>query len=104
MPQEIQEFFTEKGVKSYFATPHEPWQDGLADAAAGIKSVILLARTEMAESCLAGRFWFSAVNHGNNCRNFSFKYHLGTTPYARLYDAKKDVSNSDLLDARHMFI
>jgi hypothetical protein len=45
MSQEIQEFFTdsEKGVKSYFATPYEPWQDGLAEAA--IKSDILLART-----------------------------------------------------------
>ncbi len=54
MSQEIQEFFPEKGVKSYFATPHEPWQDGLAEA--GIKSVLLLARTEMAESGLAGKF------------------------------------------------
>ncbi len=65
-----QEFFTKKGVKSCFATPYEPWQDGLAEA--GIKSVLLLARTEMNESglaALAGRFWFSAVNHGKNCRN-----------------------------------
>jgi hypothetical protein len=25
MSHEIQEFFTDKGVKSYFSTPHEPW-------------------------------------------------------------------------------
>jgi hypothetical protein len=61
MSQDIQEFFTEKGVKIYFATPYEPWQDCLAEV--GIKSVLLLARTEMAESGLAGRFWFSTVNH-----------------------------------------
>jgi hypothetical protein len=29
MSHEIQEFFTEKVVKSYFSTPYEPWQDGL---------------------------------------------------------------------------
>jgi hypothetical protein len=77
MSQEIQENFTEKGVKSFFATPHEPWQDGLAEA--GIKSVLLLARSEMAESGLAGRFWFSAANHGKNCQNVTFKYRLGMT-------------------------
>jgi hypothetical protein len=89
---EIQEFFTNKGVKSYFSTPNEPWQDGLGEA--GIKSVLLrlLARTEMAESGLAGRYWFSAVNHGKNCRNVTFKYRLGTTPYAQLYGMEKNVS------------
>jgi hypothetical protein len=91
--QEIQEFFTEKGVKSYFATPYEPWQDGLAKA--GIKSVLVLARTKMAESesGLAGRFWYFAVNHGKNCRNVTFKYRLGTTPYARaskIFEQRKE--------------
>jgi hypothetical protein len=90
LSHEIQEFFTDKGVKSYFSTPYEPWQDGLGEA--GIKSVLLLATTEMAESGLAGRHWFSTVNHGKNCRNVTFKYRLGTTPYARLYGMKKDVS------------
>jgi hypothetical protein len=71
---------TNKGVKSYFSTPYEPWQDGLGEA--GIKSVLLLARTEMAKSGLAGRYWISAVNHGKNCRNVTFKYRLGMTPYA----------------------
>ena len=35
MSREIQEFFIEKDVKSYFATPYEQWQDGLAEE--GIK-------------------------------------------------------------------
>ncbi len=78
MSHEIQEFFTDKGVKSYFSTPYKPWHDGLSEA--GIKSVLLLARTEMTESGLAGRYWFSAVKHGKNCRNVTFKYRLGTTP------------------------
>jgi hypothetical protein len=93
MSYEIQEFFTNKGVESYFSTPYEPWQDGLGEA--GIKSGLLLARTEIAESGsakLARRYWFSAVNNGKNCRNVTFKYRLGTTPYARLYGIKIDVS------------
>jgi hypothetical protein len=65
-------------------------QDGLAEA--GMKSVLLLARTKTAESSLAGRFWFSAVNHRKNYRNVAYKYRLGTTPYARLYGVKKGIS------------
>jgi hypothetical protein len=53
MSHEIQEFFTDKCGKTYFSTPYEPLQDGLGEA--GIKSVLLLARTEMAESGLVGR-------------------------------------------------
>jgi hypothetical protein len=104
MSHEIQDFFTDKGVKSYFSTPYEPWQDGLSEA--GIKSALLLARTEMSESGLAGRDWFSAVNHGKNCRNVTFKYRLGTTPYARrLYGMKKDVSKFRPLECKaYMFI
>jgi hypothetical protein len=90
MSHEIQKFVTDKGVKICFSTPYEPWQDGLGEA--GIKSVLLFARTEMTESGLAGRYWFSVVNHGKNCRNFTAKYRLGTTPYARLHGMKKDVS------------
>jgi hypothetical protein len=54
--------------------------------------VLLLARTKMAESGLAGRFWYFAVNHGKNCRNVTFKQRLRTTPHARLHGVKKDVS------------
>jgi hypothetical protein len=32
MLQEIQDFFSEKGVKNQFGTLYEPWQDGLAKA------------------------------------------------------------------------
>ncbi len=76
MSNEIKDFCTEKGVKNYFSTSYEPWQDGLGEA--GIKSVMLLARTEMVGSGMAEKFWFAAVNHGKNCRNATFKYRLGT--------------------------
>ena len=46
-----------------------------------------------AESGMAGRFWFSASNHGKTCRNVTFKQRLGTTPHAKIYGEKADVSN-----------
>jgi hypothetical protein len=73
MSHEIHEFFTDKGVKSYFSTPYEPWQDGLGEA--GIKSVLLLARTEMAESGLAGSL---PSTMERIAEIFTFKYRLGT--------------------------
>jgi hypothetical protein len=86
----IKAFFTGKGVKNYFSTPHEQWQDGLSEAS--IRSVLLLTKTEMAESGLAGRFWFSAATHAKNCRNVTFKQRLGTSPHAKMYGEKADVS------------
>ena len=38
------------------------------------------------------RIWFSANMHGVNCRNATYKEHLGTTPHKKLYGKKKDVS------------
>ena len=53
----------------------------------------------MAESGLGGPLWFSAVNHGMNSRNATFKRRLGTTPHEKVFGIKKDVSKSDRLDA-----
>ena len=48
----INAFFTSKGVKIYFSTPHEQWQDGLSEAS--FKSVLMLTKAEIAESGMAG--------------------------------------------------
>ncbi len=67
--KELNDNFTERGVKSYFkfSTPYEQLQYGLAEAS--VNSVTMLGRTVMAESGLGGQFWFSAIMHGVNCRN-----------------------------------
>ena len=88
--KKINAFFTSKGVKNCFPTPHEQWQDGLF--VASIKSVLMLTKAEMAESGMAGRFWFSASNHAKNCRNVTYKQRIGTTPHAKMYGTKADVS------------
>ncbi len=56
--QEIIGFFESSGVKNYFSIPQEQWQNGLPEA---INSIMMVARTIMAESGLGGRFWFRSV-------------------------------------------
>ncbi len=98
----INAFFKSKGVKNYFSTPNEQWQDGLSEAS--IKSVLMLTKAEMAQSCMAGRFWFSASTHAKNCRNVTYKQRIGTTPHAKLYGTNADFSKFRPPDAEHICI
>ncbi len=54
--EEIMQVLDSKGVQSHFSTPKEQWQNGSAEAT--INSIMMGARTVMAESGLRGRFWF----------------------------------------------
>ena len=74
--------FSPRKVGNYFTTPYEPWQNM---AESSIKSIMLLAKTEMAESGLAGRFWYSATDFGRACWNATYKQRLGTTPLAKIF-------------------
>ena len=88
--RDLNDFFTDNGVKNYFSTPYEQWQNGSAESS--INSITLLGRTVMAESGLGGPLWFSATTHGVNCRNATFKKRIGTTPHEKIFGVKKDVS------------
>ncbi len=46
----------------------------------------------MAESGLAGRFWFKAALAGKDTRNVTYKQRLGQAPYSCMYGELKDVS------------
>jgi hypothetical protein len=46
--KELNDFFTNHGVKKYFSTSREQWQDCLAESAVG--SVTMLGKTGTAES------------------------------------------------------
>jgi hypothetical protein len=52
--KELNEFFTENGVKNYYSTLYEQWQNGLAESSVG--SVTMLGKTGMAESGLEGPY------------------------------------------------
>jgi hypothetical protein len=60
--KELNDFFTGHGVKNYFSTSYEQWQNGLAESSVG--SVSMLGKTAMAESGHGGRFWFCATHNG----------------------------------------
>ncbi len=51
---EIIEYFESIGVKNYFSTANEQWQNELPESA--INSIMTLSWTIMAESGLGGRF------------------------------------------------
>jgi hypothetical protein len=72
--QDIINFFESVGVKNYFSTQNEQWQNGLPETA--INSIMLIARTVMVESRLGGRFWFTAA--------LAIFAHLGI-PFSRIW-------------------
>ena len=88
--QEVVDFFESMGVKNYYSTSHEQWQNGLPESA--INSVMMLSRTIMVESGLGGRFWFKSARVGCEARNVTYKARIGTTPWNAMHGAKKDLS------------
>ena len=74
--QELVDFFESVGVKNYFSTAHEQWQNGLAKAA--INLIMMISRTVMVESGLGGRFWFKSALAAVEARNATYKERIGT--------------------------
>jgi hypothetical protein len=87
---EVFEFLNSHGIRSYFSDAYEQWQNGSAESS--IDSIMLLARTVMAESGAAGRFWFRAALASKDARNATFKTRIGTSPHALLHGEPRDVS------------
>ena len=87
---EAKEFFESVGVKNYYSTSYEQWQNGLAEAA--INSLMMISRTIMAESGMGGRFWFKSALAACDARNATYKERIGTTPWRRMHGEMRDVS------------
>jgi transposase InsO family protein len=58
--EEMMQFLESKGIRSHFSTPKEQWQNGAAEST--LNSIMMIARTVVAESGLGGRFWFKAAS------------------------------------------
>ena len=87
--EEMMQFLESKGVRSHFSTPKEQWQNGASEST--INSIMMSARTVMAESGLGGRFLFKAAKAGKDARHVTYKELM--SPYQAMYGEKKDVSN-----------
>ncbi len=85
--QEIVDIFESTGIKNYYSTAHEQWQNGLPEAA--INSIMMISRTIMVESGLSGRFWFKSVMAGYDARNVTHTERIGTTPGKLMHGEKK---------------
>ena len=87
--EEMMQFLESKGIRSHFSTPKEQWQNGAAEST--INSIMMSARTVMAESGLGGRFWFKAAKAWKDARNDTYKERIGISQYQVMYGEKKDV-------------
>jgi hypothetical protein len=86
----ICEFLESVGVKNYWSTSYEPWQNGAAEAS--VRSLMLCGRATMAESGCAGKFWFRSSVNGKDARNATYCSRISTTPHMKLFGVPKDVS------------
>jgi hypothetical protein len=62
--EEMMQFLASTGIGSHFSTQKAQWQNCAAEST--INSIMIIARTMMAESGLAGRFWFKAASAGKD--------------------------------------
>ena len=77
--QEIVDFFESMGVKNYYSSSQEQWQNGIPEAA--INSVMMLSRIIMMESGLGCRFWFKSALTRCEVWNVTYKARICTTPW-----------------------
>jgi hypothetical protein len=99
--QAVIDFFESVGVKNYFSTSHEQWQNGLAEAA--INSIMMISRTVMVESGMGGRFWFKSSLAAVDARNATYKGRIGTTPWRLMHGEMRDVSRFGAFGCRAWF-
>ncbi len=99
--EEMMQFLESKGIHSHFSTPKEQWQNGAAEST--INSIMIIARTGMAESGLVGRFWFKAASAGKDARNVIYKDRIGMALHQAMHGEKRDISISDP-DTQYMHV
>jgi hypothetical protein len=69
--REVIEFFESKGIKSYFSTPYEQWQNGHGNSL--INSFMTLALSVIVEWGLGGQFRFSSAMVAKDAHNVMYK-------------------------------
>ena len=88
--KDLTEHIETLGFKNYFSVAYEQWQNGLSESS--IKSLGLLVRPQMAESGMAGRFWFRALVSARDGRNVTYHERIKTTPHKMVFGEPKNVS------------
>ncbi len=81
--QEIVEFFESMGIKNYYSTEHEQWQNGLPEAR--INAIMMVSRTILLESGLGCRFLFKSAMEGCDARNVTHKERIGPIPWRLMH-------------------
>ena len=101
--KDINDHIVSLGFKNYFSVAYEQWQNGLSESS--IKSLGLLVRPQMAESGMAGRFWFRALISARDGRNVTYHERIKTTPHKMIFGESKNVSRFRAFGCRaYMFL
>ncbi len=69
-----------------------------------MNSIMMIARSVMADLDLGGRFWFKAPPAGKDDSNEIFKVRIGMTPHQVIYVEKNDISDFLAFDAELGYI
>ena len=96
--KDLIEFIEGLGSKNYYSVSYEQWQNGLAESS--INSLMLLSRTQMAESGLTGKFWFRALITSVDARNATYHARIKTSLYKAIYDKTQNLSKFRALGCR----
>ena len=78
------------GVKNYSSVAYEQYQNGQAEST--INSLMILNRTQMAESRLMGKFWYQALVNAKDRRNATYHDRINTTPHYFIHGEPKNLS------------
>ncbi len=90
-PKELNDFLAENGVKNYFSTPYEQWQNGLAESL-----VVWLCnhagKDRNGRIGTRGRILVQRNSEWCELQEMTYKERLRTTPFEKTYGVKKNVS------------
>jgi hypothetical protein len=85
-----------KGIQNHFSTLKEQWPNGVAEST--INSIMMIARTVMAESGLLGRVWFKAASVEKDARNVTYKKRIWMTQHQPSMERKETLKSPDKQD------
>jgi hypothetical protein len=100
--RESKGWLQQQGIELELSAPHSPQQNGKAERLNRV--LVERARAMLAESGLPLKYWYIAVQYGNEVRNRSPYAPLGITPYEAFFGRKPDVSGLRVWGCRVFYL
>lgn len=88
--KKVDQFCKSRGIQQQYSVPNSPQQNGRAERLN--RTLVMKARSLLADSKLSQEWWVEAVLNANLLRNCSPSANLPMTPYEAFWGKKPDVS------------